>query len=155
MNLIKYINDKITQLSNQAFLEKAPKEVVKNTESLLIEAQNKLKNLDDKQIEERILKLRNELEETKQQILDIDSKDFDINKYILEHLRNSLAHGNIKFSNDIDINDISNTKIIFEDFHECNKTFEGEITLGQLLKELSNKKYLESIYFDNYHFNKA
>ena len=93
----------------------------------------------------------------KQEIISIDSNEFNINEYILEHLRNSLAHGNIKFPNDIDINNISNTKIIFEDFYPntTKKTFEGEINLGDLVKQLSNKKYLQSIYFENSHFNKT
>ena len=155
-SLIEYIKDRRIQLSNPVFLEKAPESVIENTKKLLIEAQIKLENLDEKEIEQKVLELNYELEEIKQELISIDSKDFDINRYILEHLRNSLAHGNIKFQNNIDINDISNTKIIYEDFYPntCNKTFEAEISLGNLLMQLSNKKYLESIYFDNSHFNK-
>ena len=156
-NLIKNIKDKENLLLNDSFLEKAPISVIENTKNLLIELQIQLGNLDEKSKEEEVSELRSELEEIKQEIISIDSNEFNINEYILEHLRNSLAHGNIKFPNDIDINNISNTKIIFEDFYPntTNKTFEGEINLGDLVKQLSNKKYLQSIYFENSHFNKT
>lgn len=156
-NLVKFIDTKEKLVLNTSFLENAPENVIEREKNSLIKAQTKLGNLDETAIEEEVTKLRSEFEEIKQEILRIDNNEFNINEYILEHLRNSLAHGNISFPNGIDVYDISNTKIVFEDFHPKtnNKTFEGEIKVGCLLKQLSNKKYLESIYFDNSHFNKT
>ena len=155
-NLIKNIRDKQRQLSNPNFMEKAPLEVIENCRKKLIELEIKLSNWDDEEDKKQILNIDYEIEEIKELLLSIDSQEFNINKYILEHLRNSFAHGNISFPNNLDIYNIKNTKILFKDFHPKtrNKTFEGEITLGELISQLSNNKYLQSIYFDNSHFNK-
>ena len=82
---------------------------------------------------------------------DLNNRRLDspcISAYILEHLRNSLAHGNIFFSDTIDLNDIGNLEITFIDYYPdtTDESFKGTIKLEQLLTILNNDKFVSSIF---------
>ena len=67
--------------------------------------------------------------------------------FVIEHLRNSLAHGNVQFLNAMNYEDILNTNIRFLDYDKDeNLTFMGTIKFGELLEILNNKEFLKSIY---------
>lgn len=81
----------------------------------------------------------------------------NLSNFVFSSLRNSLAHGYIKFPNNIDLNNISNTVICFEDYNPVDKkelTFKGIITLGDLLKTLTSREYVD-IVFNNEIANKS
>lgn len=70
------------------------------------------------------------------------------NSYILEHLRNSLAHGNIFFNDTINLNDIGSLKITFIDYYPdtTDESFRGTIEFRELLIALNNEKFLNSLF---------
>lgn len=88
--------------------------------------------------------LINDLEDLNNRRLDSSC----ISAYILEHLRNSLAHGNIFFSDTIDLNDIGDLEITFIDYYPdtTDESFKGTIKLEQLLTILNNDKFISSIF---------
>lgn len=86
-------------------------------------------------------------------ISDIQNEAAQINKTVFTHLRNSLAHGNISFPNGIDTNEIINTKILFEDYKNERKTFSATITIKDLLIQLTNKRFYDSIFKNNSNYN--
>lgn len=96
-----------------------------------------------------IYKLNQMLEQL--QILESGERKINVSNYILNHLRNSLAHGYVKIS-DLDLNNICATEIKFTDYNPNNKkqeTFAGKITLGNLLKILTSRDYVENILDNN------
>ena len=70
------------------------------------------------------------------------------NSYILDHLRNSLAHGNIFFSNTINLNDIGDLEITFIDYYPdtTDESFKGTIKFRELLTTLSDEKFIDSLF---------
>lgn len=73
----------------------------------------------------------------------------NLSEYIINHIRNSLAHGYVRFVGEIDYNNLLDTIIIFEDYEKNNrkiKTFEGNIKLGDLLISLNNEKFLNTLF---------
>lgn len=75
------------------------------------------------------------------------------NYYVLEHLRNSLAHGNIIFSDVIDLNNICDLEVTFVDYYPKKRdddvsveSFRGTIKFGELLRVLNNEKYVASLF---------
>lgn len=70
------------------------------------------------------------------------------NSYILEHLRNSLAHGNIFFSDTINLNDIGDLEITFIDYYPdtIDESFKGTIKFRELLTTLSDDKFINSLF---------
>lgn len=70
------------------------------------------------------------------------------NSCILEHLRNSLAHGNIFFSDTINLNDIGDLEITFIDYYPdtIDESFKGTIKFGELLTTLSDEKFIISLF---------
>jgi len=70
------------------------------------------------------------------------------NSYILEHLRNSLAHGNIFFSDTINLNDIGALEITFIDYYPdtTDESFKGTIKFRELLTTLSDEKFINSLF---------
>ena len=121
---------------------------------------------DPESLEEKInktaesTKLREEVDANQQiiSVLELEIEDIRNNGvvdsyYILEHLRNSLAHGNIFFSNAIDINNLSDLEIIFVDYYSQKRqsaipieSFRGTIKFGQLLGVLNNEKFIKSLF---------
>ena len=70
------------------------------------------------------------------------------NSCILEHLRNSLAHGNIFFSDTINLNDIGDLEITFIDYYPdtVDESFKGTIKFRELLTTLSDEKFIISLF---------
>lgn len=70
------------------------------------------------------------------------------NSYILDHLRNSLAHGNIFFSDTINLNDIGDLEITFIDYYPdtTDESFKGTIKFRELLTTLSDEKFIDSLF---------
>ena len=70
------------------------------------------------------------------------------NSYILRHLRHSLAHGNIFFSDVIDLNNIGELEMTFIDYypHTNIESFRCTVKLRNLLTTLNNDKFINSIF---------
>lgn len=70
------------------------------------------------------------------------------NSYILEHLRNSLAHGNIFFSDIIDLNNVGDLEITFIDYYPdtIDESFKGTIKFRELLTTLNDEKFIDSLF---------
>lgn len=70
------------------------------------------------------------------------------NSCVLEHLRNSLAHGNIFFSDTINLNDIGDLEITFIDYYPdtTDESFKGTIKFRKLLNILSDEKFIISLF---------
>lgn len=70
------------------------------------------------------------------------------NSCILEHLRNSLAHGNIFFSDTINLNDIGDLEITFIDYYPdtIDESFKGTIKFRELLTTLSDEKFIINLF---------
>lgn len=105
-------------------------------------------------------KLRGEVDANQQIITALELEIEDIrnngvvdNYYVLEHLRNSLAHGNIYFNNTIDINNLNDLEITFVDYYPQKRqgaipieSFRGTIKFGRLLGVLNNEKFIRSLF---------
>lgn len=144
--LKKYIEDLGKKIKYGKLNDKKKNEI----EQQILDTKNKLAvNIEDYNNKKMINDL--EISELKLDLKKIESDEFDINEYILEHLRHSLAHGNISFMSDIDINNIANIELTFTDFYPRSKreSFGGTIKLSDLLTILSDKKYVQSLYNDN------
>lgn len=76
-----------------------------------------------------------------------------INKEILHRFRDCLAHGRLKIEN-IDINNVLNTKLSFYDIYMGQDKFKATISLGELLKTINQKEFLISMFNNNSNFNK-
>jgi len=73
----------------------------------------------------------------------------NMSHFVFNHLRNALAHGYVKFPDNIDLGKPCDTVISFEDYDPNNKkelTFKGEIKFGDLLKTITSEEYVESIF---------
>ena len=70
------------------------------------------------------------------------------NSCVLGHLRNSLAHGNIFFSDTINLNDIGDLGITFIDYYPdtTDESFKGTIKFRELLNILSDEKFIISLF---------
>ena len=84
--------------------------------------------------------LQDDLEDLKNRRVD--------NSCVLEHLRNSLAHGNIFFSDTINLNDIGDLEITFIDYYPdtTDESFKGTIKFRELLNILSDEKFIISLF---------
>lgn len=74
--------------------------------------------------------------------------DKNISQFIFNHLRNSLAHGYVKFPKIINLSNVSDMVITFEDYNPDNKkelTFCGSMRLGDLLNVITSCKYVNNI----------
>ena len=88
-----------------------------------------------------------------EEINSIKNNTYVDNYFVLEHLRNSLAHGNIFFSDTIDINKIGQLEITFIDYYpqkDKSKTpiesFRGTIKFSELLSCLNEEKFINSLF---------
>lgn len=92
---------------------------------------------------------KNSIEMTalQEDIEDLKNRRVD-NSCILEHLRNSLAHGNIFFSDTINLNDIGDLEITFIDYYPdtIDESFKGTIKFRELLTTLSDEKFIISLF---------
>ena len=89
-----------------------------------------------------------ELEKAKEQG-SMYNYDKNMSQFVFNHLRNSLAHGYVKFQDNIDLTNTSDMTIIFEDYNPDNKkelTFRGSIKLGELLTIVTSNKYVNSVF---------
>ena len=153
-NFLKDIERRKKLLTNKAFIENAPPSVVEKERESLREALARNQDGEyEKQLDAEIEIAKNDLVEAELKIKNVDK--IINNKYhqiIIEHLRNSLAHGRIKFINGFDFNNIGDTTIHFEDYaedeinHTKVKTFDATIKLSDLVLELSEEKFLQSIF---------
>lgn len=145
----KSIKDKRRLLSSQSFLNNANLKVIEKVRSELKELLEKNKDgTYEQHLDEQIKIASNNLIDAEEEIKNIDEKiNNNYHQIIIEHLRNSLAHGRISFPNGFDFNNIGNTIVHFEDYDkENNKTFDAKIKLSDLILELSKEKFLASIF---------
>lgn len=74
--------------------------------------------------------------------------DKNFSQFVFNHLRNSLAHGYVKFPNNINLSSVSDMDITFEDYNPANKrelTFRGSIKLGDLLTIITSNEYANNV----------
>ena len=74
--------------------------------------------------------------------------DKNISQFVFNHLRNSLAHGYVKFSQNINLSNVSDMNITFEDYNPSDKkelTFRGSIKLGDLLNAITSDEYVNNV----------
>ena len=74
--------------------------------------------------------------------------DKNISQFVFNHLRNSLAHGYVKFPNNINLSNVSDMIITFEDYNPENKkelTFRGYTKLGDLLAVITSDEYANNV----------
>lgn len=74
-----------------------------------------------------------------------------VNSEILERIRNSLGHGNVRIGN-IDINNIMQTKISFVDDYDNSKMFSGSISLFDLMNSINQVDFMNSFITNNTNF---
>ncbi len=138
----KKMEKRIRDISIQ--LERVTEE---NQKAILISQKQKLETIisqDDGSRQEKnsieMIALQKDLEELKNRRLD--------NLSILNHLRNSLAHGNIFFLDTINLNDIGDLEITFIDYYTdtIDESFKGTIKFRELLTTLSDEKFINSIF---------
>lgn len=107
---------------------------------------NKLKT-EQMKINESNISIFLEIEKVKKQG-SMYNFDKNISQFIFNHLRNSLAHGYVKFPDNINLANISDVIINFEDYNPDDKkelTFRGSIKLGDLLTIITNKEYVNNV----------
>lgn len=126
-----------------------------NDVSELIDEKRK-KEEENIRLKEEIDNLDRIIQTLEQEIESIRINSSVDNYYVLEHLRNSLAHGNISFNDSIDINNISDLEITFTDYYPKKsesdipvESFKGTIKLGDLLNLLNDEKYMLSLFVKN------
>jgi len=74
--------------------------------------------------------------------------DKNISRFVFNHLRNSLAHGYVKFPKDVNLSNVSDMLITFEDYNPANKkemTFKGTIKLGDFLTIITSGEYVNNV----------
>lgn len=76
-----------------------------------------------------------------------------INKEILHRFRDCLAHGRLKIEN-IDINNVGNTKLSFYDTYMGQDKFKATISLEELLKTINQVEFLKTMFNNNANFTK-
>lgn len=72
----------------------------------------------------------------------------NLSHFIFNHLRNSLAHGYVKFPNNINLSNVSDMMITFEDYNPDNKkelTFRGTMKFGDLLTVITSCEYVNNV----------
>ena len=136
---------------------------IKDLESMLLykDNQDKASIIDEKNKKEEesqealltINKNREVIASLEEEIKPIKNDDYVNNYSVLKHLRNSLAHGNIFFSDTININNIGQLEIKFIDYYpqkdkskQPEKSFEGTIKFGALLNCLNQENFIKSLF---------
>ncbi|MDD3452937.1 MAG: hypothetical protein PHN42_01500 [Bacilli bacterium] len=95
---------------------------------------------------QKLINLENSIHEKKVQIykklfeiIELKNQSFfdeGFSKMILRHIRNSLAHGNVYFVQEIDLNNLLNNDICFEDYSPNDKQLSFKTTIN--VKDLFN-----------------
>ncbi|MBQ7240409.1 MAG: hypothetical protein IJS56_03115 [Bacilli bacterium] len=165
LDLTEIINSKKSRIQQ---LERENKNII-NSKDKLEESIKKLENMikhcpKEEIVKEKTLKKEEKERELAEFDMNLIGKNNDLIKdleyevlqfssrnlppmFVIEHLRNSLAHGNVQFLNAMNYEDILNTNIRFLDYDKDeNLTFMGTIKFGELLEILNNKEFLKSIY---------
>lgn len=126
-------------------------ESTQNIENVIAEKLKKEEEIEELQL--KIDKNQRIIEILEKEINSIKNNTYVDNYFILEHLRNSLAHGNIFFSDTIDINKIGQLEITFIDYYpqkDKSKTpiesFRGTIKFSELLSCLNEEKFINSLF---------
>lgn len=113
------------------------------------------------QIDLDVIKQLRERNNLEIQLIKEEIEDLKVDKvdssYILEHLRNSLAHGNIFFLDVIDLNNIGELEMTFIDYypHTNIESFRCVIKLRNLLTTLNNDKFINSIFSNDVSFSRG
>ena len=76
----------------------------------------------------------------------------NINKKILNHMRNCLAHGRLRID-DINTNNVKMTKLEFCNLYKGKERFKTTISLGSLLTTINQPEFLETMLNTNINFN--
>jgi len=137
----------IDKLNKSIEANKAPQHII---EKNIIDRDNKLNELNNYNMldyslkEEEIEKLEEEINNLKKGVMP--------NDVIYEHLRNSLAHGNIIFLDNVNYEDIGNMYIRFLDRDPETKsiTFMGMVNFSDLINLLNDPKLLNSIFLESF-----
>lgn len=130
---ITKINADISTISHN--LNNIPKEKQKIITKLETTLQESKLNL--KESNEELVAVQKELQEKENYFS--NNKIYLTNKSIIEGIRNSICHGNIKTRLN---GSMDNTIVIFEDIHEGKLTFKLEITLNDLYKFLTENFFI-------------
>ena len=132
----------------QNMLKAAPTNLVKREDLEIVEKKiNKSKNV--------LVKCKNEIN-ISGMILDSTAtrENYNqINKEILHRFRDCLAHGRLAIEN-IDINNVVNTKLTFYDTYMGQDKFKVTISLGELLKAINQEEFLKTMFNNNANFFK-
>lgn len=130
---ITKINTDISTISHN--LNNIPKEKQKIITKLETTLQESKLNL--KESNEELVVVQKELQEKENYFS--NNQIYLTNKSIIEGIRNSICHGNIKTRLN---GSMDNTIVIFEDIHEGKLTFKLEITLNDLYKFLTENFFI-------------
>lgn len=130
---ITKINADISTISHN--LNNIPKEKQKIITKLETTLQESKLNL--KESNEELVAVQKELQEKENYFS--NNQIYLTNKSIIEGIRNSICHGNIKTRLN---GSMDNTIVIFEDIHEGKLTFKLEITLNDLYKFLTENFFI-------------
>ena len=121
-----------------------------------------IKGEDLESVEKKIAKTKNVLVKCKNEINlsgmileeSATRENYDqINKEILHRFRDCLAHGRLKIEN-IDINNVGNTKLSFYDTYMGQDKFKATISLEELLKTINQVEFLKTMFNNNANFSK-
>lgn len=121
-----------------------------------------IKGEDLESVEKKIAKTKNVLVKCKNEINlsgmileeSATRENYDqINKEILHRFRDCLAHGRLKIEN-IDINNVGNTKLSFYDTYMGQDKFKATISLEGLLKTINKEEFLKTMFNNNSNFSK-
>lgn len=139
LSKIKYYNDML----NNPKLSDEQKKQLQCELSLYEEIFNK--GMQNEEIFNEIQKCDINIEKVNEEITMINTNP---HKYVLKHLRNSLAHGNIFFSDTIDLNDVGDLEITFIDYYPdtADESFKGTIKFRELLITLSDETFINSLF---------
>lgn len=130
---ITKINTDISTIShNLNNIPKEKQEIITKLETTLQESKLNLKESN-----EELVVVQKELQEKENYFS--NNKIYLTNKSIIEGIRNSICHGNIKTRLN---GSMDNTIVIFEDIYEGKLTFKLEITLNDLYKFLTENFFI-------------
>ena len=130
---ITKINTDISTIShNLNNIPKEKQEIITKLETTLQESKLNLKESN-----EELVVVQKELQEKENYFS--NNQIYLTNKSIIEGIRNSICHGNIKTRLN---GSMDNTIVIFEDIHEGKLTFKLEITLNDLYKFLTENFFI-------------
>lgn len=146
--------------NNRKMIAKNQKRIEDLEKILLFKTDQDNVNIIDEKLEKEIEKAKLKIDENQriiatleEEINSIKNNTYADNYFVLEHLRNSLAHGNIFFSDAIDINKISQLEITFIDYYPQKdkskapiESFKGTIKFCELLSCLSDEKFINSLF---------